>query len=97
MYEEHLYVKVNKEQEEELRLRRSHPYIGKYCVRVSKVLIREFALVLSDRLNRMVYEREGVADRFGAERYQKTGARYVVVRKVLSGDLLSAVEKELLL
>ncbi len=86
-----IYKVINKEGQEEIRITGNHPDIGNYVVRSSKIIKKERALKLCISLNQMVYEREGIGDRFTTSNY-KGGAMYVVMRKALPGDLLMAID-----
>ncbi len=89
-----VYTVINKDAEKERRLSFAHPMIGEYRLRVSKILDYPSASICCYRLNTMVKAREGVDDRFRVERYRGNNKDFVVKRKVVVGDLESALDEE---
>ncbi len=82
------YQIENFEGKVECRILKNHPAIGTYCIVVSKVIERVDADRCCASLNRMVFEREGIRDRFMVQGYQASKERSVVMRKALEGDML---------
>ncbi len=71
-----------------------HPSLGRYIVRASVLMTDENqAVVCCEWLNDMVADREGVTDRFKVSMYKSSKKTFVVVRRLLLDDLVSAIDE----
>ena len=88
--EDQVTLSSNKNGELEIRYKRTHPDIGNYFIRVSKlILLRNRAVEMAKSLNLMVLKREGIGNRFKVGKYC---SQHIIVRKVLPGDLLDSAK-----
>ena len=88
------YYFIDKDGLPDQRVTPLHKSIGLYVVRVSVLMYEEDrAQIACGWLNMMVREREGVGDRFTVIHYKGSQKTFVVVRKLLFGDLLSAIDE----
>jgi hypothetical protein len=68
-----------------------HPLIGKYVVEVTSPGAYREACNSMRRMNVMVYERDGVDDRF---KITNIAGDWLVVRKLLKGDLEEFISED---
>lgn len=90
------YERRNKEDELEVRVNENHPALGKYIVRVSRLLyVKRQANSCCHWLNKMIEAREGVdsIDRFRVVNYKGSHQTWVVVRKVMANDLVESIDE----
>ncbi len=88
------YIKWNKEDKTEERIKVTHPAIGEYTIRVTKVLSRERATHWSNWLNKMMRNRGGRHNLFRVFNYGTSNTKFAVLRKALPNDLVEALERK---
>ncbi len=88
------YKRINREGMEEVRVTECHPEIGKYVVRVTKILHdKERAAKICNWLNKVTFDRDGIEDLFIVTLYKGyIHNKYVVMRKLLNNDLESGID-----
>jgi len=83
----------------ERRVGREHSLIGEYVVEVTEIIELPNAIKQAEKLNKMVFDREGISDMFTVVK-QENG--YQVIRKLLGetdtelGDPISFINRTLL-
>lgn len=91
---EQTYKIRNKEEVLEERVNNNHPSLGKYFVRVSRLLyVKSDANKCCHWLSQMVAARTGVMFRFKVVNYKGSHRTWVVVRKVLPNDLVESIDE----
>lgn len=89
-----IYYFIDKDGLPDQRVTAHHPGIGQYIVRASRLMTEECqAVVCCEWLNKMVYRREGVWNRFKVTNYKSSLKTFVVVRKLLVDDLVRAIDE----
>ncbi len=89
-----IFYFIDKDGLPDQRVTDTHPSIGLYVVRASVLMTDEMpAVVCCEWLNKMVYDREGVEDRFKVINYKSSKQTFVVVRKLMAGDLVRAIDE----